>query len=115
VTTGNSLSVSNSNSTTGWLAGGGIEWGFAPELRLTSLARIHRALQRLQSWVVEESLAHCSCLAARPFAHGKVAALEWSGQCGNSAHVVCPPLGFGLNDSLWFRWQLKNSSLLTIT
>ena len=30
VTTGGSISVSNSNSTTGWLAGGGIEWGFAP-------------------------------------------------------------------------------------
>jgi hypothetical protein len=35
--------------------------------------------------------------------------------CGNSAYVVCPPLGFGLNDSLWFRWQLKNGSLLTLT
>jgi outer membrane immunogenic protein len=30
VTTGNSISFSNSNSTSGWLAGGGIEWGFAP-------------------------------------------------------------------------------------
>jgi outer membrane immunogenic protein len=30
VTTTNSISLSNSNSTTGWLAGGGIEWGFAP-------------------------------------------------------------------------------------
>ena len=30
VTTGNSLSVSNSNSNSGWLAGAGIEWGFAP-------------------------------------------------------------------------------------
>ena len=30
VNTGGSISVSNSNSTTGWLAGGGIEWGFAP-------------------------------------------------------------------------------------
>jgi hypothetical protein len=34
---------------------------------------------------------------------------------GNSAYVVCPPLGFGLNDSLWRRWQLKNGSLLTLT
>src|SRR5262249_12486632 len=30
VTTGGSISVSNSNSNSGWLAGGGIEWGFAP-------------------------------------------------------------------------------------
>jgi outer membrane immunogenic protein len=30
VSTGNSLSLSNSNSTTGWLAGAGVEWGFAP-------------------------------------------------------------------------------------
>jgi len=30
VTTGNSLSVSNSNSNSGLLAGAGIEWGFAP-------------------------------------------------------------------------------------
>jgi outer membrane immunogenic protein len=29
VTTGGSISVSNSNSNSGWLAGGGIEWGFA--------------------------------------------------------------------------------------
>src|ERR1700747_3410219 len=28
--TGGSISVSNSNSQTGWLAGGGVEWGFAP-------------------------------------------------------------------------------------
>jgi outer membrane immunogenic protein len=30
VTTGGSISISNSNSNSGWLAGGGIEWGFAP-------------------------------------------------------------------------------------
>jgi outer membrane immunogenic protein len=30
VTTGGSISVSNSNSNSGWLAGGGIEWAFAP-------------------------------------------------------------------------------------
>jgi outer membrane immunogenic protein len=30
VTTGGSISVSNSNSTTGWLAGAGVEWAFAP-------------------------------------------------------------------------------------
>jgi outer membrane immunogenic protein len=30
VTTGGSISVSNSNSNVGWLAGGGIEWAFAP-------------------------------------------------------------------------------------
>jgi outer membrane immunogenic protein len=30
VTTGGSISISNSNSQTGWLAGAGIEWGFAP-------------------------------------------------------------------------------------
>jgi outer membrane immunogenic protein len=30
VNTGGSISVSNSNSQTGWLAGGGVEWGFAP-------------------------------------------------------------------------------------
>jgi outer membrane immunogenic protein len=30
VTTGGSISVSNSNSNTGWLAGAGIEWAFAP-------------------------------------------------------------------------------------
>jgi outer membrane immunogenic protein len=30
VTTGGSISVSNSNSTTGWLAGAGIEWAFTP-------------------------------------------------------------------------------------
>ena len=30
VTTGNSISVSNSNSNSGWLAGGCIEWAFAP-------------------------------------------------------------------------------------
>jgi hypothetical protein len=34
---------------------------------------------------------------------------------GNSAYVVRPTLGFGLNNSLWFRWQLKNGSLLTLT
>jgi outer membrane immunogenic protein len=28
--TGGSITVSNSNSNSGWLAGGGIEWGFAP-------------------------------------------------------------------------------------
>jgi hypothetical protein len=33
----------------------------------------------------------------------------------NSAYVGCPPLGFGLNDSLWLRWQLKNRGLLTLT
>jgi hypothetical protein len=44
-----------------------------------------------------------------------MAALEWSGHRGHSAYVVCPPLGFGLNDSLWFRWQLKNGGLLTLT
>jgi outer membrane immunogenic protein len=30
VTTGGSISVSNSNSNSGWLAGAGIEWAFAP-------------------------------------------------------------------------------------
>ena len=30
VTTGGSISTSNSNSNSGWLVGGGIEWGFAP-------------------------------------------------------------------------------------
>jgi outer membrane immunogenic protein len=30
LTTGGSISVSNSNSTTGWLAGAGVEWAFAP-------------------------------------------------------------------------------------
>ena len=30
LTTGGSISVSNSNSNSGWLAGGGIEWAFAP-------------------------------------------------------------------------------------
>jgi len=30
VSTSNSISLSNSNSTTGWLAGAGVEWGFAP-------------------------------------------------------------------------------------
>jgi outer membrane immunogenic protein len=30
VATGGSISVSNSNSNVGWLAGGGIEWAFAP-------------------------------------------------------------------------------------
>jgi outer membrane immunogenic protein len=30
VTTGGSVSFSNSNNNTGWLAGGGIEWAFAP-------------------------------------------------------------------------------------
>jgi outer membrane immunogenic protein len=30
VTTGNSLNFSNSNSNSGWLVGGGIEWAFAP-------------------------------------------------------------------------------------
>jgi len=30
VNTGGSISVSNSNSNSGWLAGAGIEWGFAP-------------------------------------------------------------------------------------
>src|SRR5215471_174352 len=30
VTTGGSISVSNSNSNSGWLAGGGIEWAFLP-------------------------------------------------------------------------------------
>jgi outer membrane immunogenic protein len=30
IVNGPSISLSNSNSTTGWLAGGGIEWGFAP-------------------------------------------------------------------------------------
>jgi outer membrane immunogenic protein len=30
VTTGASISVSNSNSNSGWLAGGGIEWAFVP-------------------------------------------------------------------------------------
>jgi outer membrane immunogenic protein len=30
VPTGNSISFSNSNSNSGWLAGAGIEWGFAP-------------------------------------------------------------------------------------
>jgi hypothetical protein len=33
--------------------------------------------------------------------------------CGHSAHVGRPPLGFQLSDSLWFRRQLKNRSLLT--
>ena len=51
-----------------------------------------------------------------PFAYRKMAAPRGERpSCGNSAHVVCPPLGFGLNDSLWFRWQLKNGSLLTLT
>src|SRR5215469_15664716 len=35
--------------------------------------------------------------------------------CGNSTDVVCAPLGFGFDDSLWLRWQLKNCSLLTLT
>jgi outer membrane immunogenic protein len=30
VTTGNSLSISNSNSNSGLLVGGGVEWAFAP-------------------------------------------------------------------------------------
>jgi outer membrane immunogenic protein len=30
VTTGGSISVSNSNSTTDWLAGAGVEWAFVP-------------------------------------------------------------------------------------
>ena len=30
IVTGGSISVSNSNSNSGWLAGGGIEWAFAP-------------------------------------------------------------------------------------
>jgi opacity protein-like surface antigen len=30
LTTGGSISFSNSNSNSGWLAGGGVEWGFAP-------------------------------------------------------------------------------------
>ncbi len=30
INTGGSISVSNSNSNSGWLAGGGIEWAFAP-------------------------------------------------------------------------------------
>jgi outer membrane immunogenic protein len=30
VTTGGSISVSNSNNNSGWLAGAGIEWAFAP-------------------------------------------------------------------------------------
>jgi opacity protein-like surface antigen len=30
VNTGGSISVSNSNSNSGWLAGAGVEWAFAP-------------------------------------------------------------------------------------
>ena len=30
MTTGGSISVSNSNSNSGWLVGAGIEWAFAP-------------------------------------------------------------------------------------
>ena len=46
----------------------------------------------------------------------KMAALEESGHCvENSAYVGYPPLGFGLNDSRWFRRQLKNRGLLTFT
>ena len=30
LTTGGSITASNSNSTTGWLAGAGVEWAFAP-------------------------------------------------------------------------------------
>jgi hypothetical protein len=54
-------------------------------------------------------------LAESSFADGKRPPSSGAAIVENSAYVVCPPLGFGLNESLWFRWQLKNRSLLTLT
>jgi hypothetical protein len=69
-----------------------------------------------------ERQPHCSypCtvtprLAEYSFANGKRPPSSGAATVVNSAYVVCPPLGFGLNESLWFRWQLKNRSVLTLT
>ena len=70
VVTGGSISVSNSNSNSGWLAGAGVEWGFAPNwsarLEYDYLGLSNQS--RTVTGTIPDGVAGCTTVAGCPLA-----------------------------------------------